>query len=483
MASPSTSDPAVPADGSEPIVLSLDLDASGEPSRNRPAPAPSTPACSVEELQKLCDTLSLQCAEAKRERDDYARQLAAIPHSTIDAGKALLAIRQARDTLLARNHELMGKLVVTDDELAELRNQHEDLNRAHAAAIEELPTLRKECDELRRKALDLSEQKSAYLEAERAYVSAMAEGGRQLVSMTEERDDALTAGAAAQHQIEQLVTDREALREQFTTEQTSLRAQVAELHAQLAAIRQPANSLADPPPPDAISVKPLPRKDTTLAAIEKRVAQLREEPAKAEPLEPLAEQLQGYAAHSQTAGVIAAARLASTAADLAKWLRKMPAKIPATLDTLDDALALLGTLAAIKDKARLPDPTGAFVYSVDDDVDNCECIAMALEKISLRTKYAMKPEAALADLAANACDLIVLDVELPGMDGFELHSRIRALPRHAATPIIFLSGVTSAAGRVAALPGGHNRYIAKPYNLNDLSLRALLMVVQARLGA
>jgi DNA-binding response OmpR family regulator len=120
---------------------------------------------------------------------------------------------------------------------------------------------------------------------------------------------------------------------------------------------------------------------------------------------------------------------------------------------------------------------------VDDDVDNCECIAMALEKASMQTRYAIKPDVALNELAKASCDLIILDVDLGGdIDGFELHSRIRRLAHHQETPVLFISGHTGTPERIAELTGEQGAFVQKPYNLNELTLHALTVILGARLN-
>jgi CheY-like chemotaxis protein len=530
MALPKTSELADPAGGSERGIHSHAHDPNGSalhgaelkfsagisgsgvvpspPRRQRSSTvSTSTPACSVDELQKLCDTLSLQHAEVKRERDDFARQIASLPRSTTEAEKALLSIRQARDTLLTRNHELMARLSQAEDQLAELQNVHDDLTLAHSRAGEELRAARQESDGLRRKALELSEQRMAQLETERSQAAVIADLQQQLTALSGERDEARTRAvqseenggsiaaaeresmatltvelAAARQQIELLSSARDALRKQIPAGQATLPEKIA-----VPLTPPPAPSILLPTVVEdataAADSQVRVRKDSGLSALQKRLAALRIDPADPASLDQFAKQLQLLAKRSQTLGAIAPARLAAACAEFVTWLRKMPARIPAALENLDETLALLDRLAAIEDSALLPDPTGAFVYSVDADADNCECVSMALEKVGLRTKYAMRPEAALADLGGNACDLVILDVELPGMDGFELHARLRKLEHHRTTPIIFLSGHHSIAERVAGLGEGYDRFVAKPYNLTDLSLKALTMVVQARLGA
>ncbi len=476
------------------------------------APPLNSPACSVEELQKLCSTLALQHAEVQRERDQFARQIAAMPRSSVDAEKALLSIRQARDTLLSRNHELLGMLTVAEDKHAELHNQHEDLTRAHAAAIAELEALRQEVAEGRSRPAPEDQVPAAAPEPDRGLVAAMADMGRQLASLTEERDDALSraaelearaaqsevsaaeqiaaaqkardaaieAAAACQHQIDELIADRDALRTQFKSEQAALHAQIAALHA-LAAPSPSAGEAAHVP----AAPRPVIRKDPGLAALHKRFTSLQEEadgPERIESLEHFSKQLLALSLRGQTAGLTATYRLASVAAEYATWLKRMPAKVNAALPNLGEALDVIEQLCSIKSAERHPDPTGALVYSVDDDVDNCECITMAFEKIAFKTRYAVKPEAALADFTAAPCDLVLLDVDMPGMSGIELQKRIREIPHHQSTPIIFVSGHISAADRVAALGSELNRFVAKPYSLNELGLKALTLIVRSRLS-
>ena len=143
---------------------------------------------------------------------------------------------------------------------------------------------------------------------------------------------------------------------------------------------------------------------------------------------------------------------------------------------------MLTLLTGIRNAGRIADPANALVYAVDDDPDNCECISMAFEKMSLRTKYSVRPEVALTELTANPCDLIILDVDMPRMDGFELSSRIRKVEHHATTPILFVSALTSTQERLNANPAGADAFIAKPYNLNELGLKALGLILKTRIN-
>jgi two-component system sensor histidine kinase/response regulator len=93
----------------------------------------------------------------------------------------------------------------------------------------------------------------------------------------------------------------------------------------------------------------------------------------------------------------------------------------------------------------------------------------------------MKPDIAFNDLAKGPVDLIILDVDLGETDGFDLHDLIRQIDHHHETPVIFLSGLLSTAGRLAGLSGPPASFVAKPYNLNELVLKALCTILNCRL--
>ena len=57
------------------------------------------------------------------------------------------------------------------------------------------------------------------------------------------------------------------------------------------------------------------------------------------------------------------------------------------------------------------------------------------------------------------------------------------MPAHATTPIIFLSGLMSAKARLETLPGSSHIFVAKPYNLNELTVIALGMILKTRLDS
>ena len=113
------------------------------------------------------------------------------------------------------------------------------------------------------------------------------------------------------------------------------------------------------------------------------------------------------------------------------------------------------------------------VLIVDDDPAIREVVRIALSRDGFDSIEAADGAAALAQFAAAAPDLVVLDVMLPEMDGTEV---CRALRRHSAVPILFLSSRDSEVDRVVGLEIGGDDYLTKPFSPRELvaRVRALL---------
>lgn len=103
------------------------------------------------------------------------------------------------------------------------------------------------------------------------------------------------------------------------------------------------------------------------------------------------------------------------------------------------------------------------ILVVDDEPTNIELIADIFEH-DYEVLFAMNGEKALEVAAASAPDVILLDVMLPGMDGFEVCSRLKAEPLTRDIPVIFVTGLGDMAAETRALELGAMDYIPKPIN-------------------
>jgi CheY-like chemotaxis protein/predicted nucleic acid-binding Zn-ribbon protein len=191
----------------------------------------------------------------------------------------------------------------------------------------------------------------------------------------------------------------------------------------------------------------------------------------------------GFAEHARASGYVALHRVCSTFSDLTRGLYEVPEQInSSTLRTIQQTIEFLGTLLRNHSFEVARDPAKAHVLAVDDDAENCASIQMAMESASLRTTCVPDSASALAKLASHSYDLIVLDVRMPGMDGFELCHQIRELPQHASTPIIFLTGLATPEHREQSMLSGGSDFIGKPFKLHELTLKTMTLILKNQLG-
>jgi DNA-binding NtrC family response regulator len=106
------------------------------------------------------------------------------------------------------------------------------------------------------------------------------------------------------------------------------------------------------------------------------------------------------------------------------------------------------------------------VLLVDDEEDFLRTIIKRLAKRGLKAQGASRGEQALAMLAEEPRDVVVLDVKMPGMDGLEVLKRIKA--SWPATEVIMLTGHASIDAAMEGMGCGAFDYLMKPADLEDL---------------
>ena len=112
------------------------------------------------------------------------------------------------------------------------------------------------------------------------------------------------------------------------------------------------------------------------------------------------------------------------------------------------------------------------VLVVEDEADITRLIKHALERGEQATvDVAASGEAALRAVAEAPPDLLILDLNLPALDGTEVCRLLRARPATAGLPIIMLTARTGEIDRVAGLDLGADDYVTKPFSLKELGAR------------
>jgi chemosensory pili system protein ChpA (sensor histidine kinase/response regulator) len=116
------------------------------------------------------------------------------------------------------------------------------------------------------------------------------------------------------------------------------------------------------------------------------------------------------------------------------------------------------------------------ILIVDDDATGRQLFAEVLSTLGVEILEAESGEEALKQAIQFAPDIILLDVNLPKLGGFEVVDRLRADPELAAIPVIGISGEAGADARERALQHGFRKYLPKPVEISTLreEVRGLL---------
>ncbi|MBE9108936.1 EAL domain-containing protein [Nodosilinea sp. LEGE 07298] len=119
----------------------------------------------------------------------------------------------------------------------------------------------------------------------------------------------------------------------------------------------------------------------------------------------------------------------------------------------------------------------ASILIVDDDPNNFDVIEALLDAQGYQLHYTSTGEAAIAALDALEPDLILLDVMMPGLDGFEICRRIKASPTWATLPVIMVTALSEKQDLARCFSAGANDFISKPINRLELIARVRSMLL------
>jgi two-component system cell cycle response regulator len=130
-----------------------------------------------------------------------------------------------------------------------------------------------------------------------------------------------------------------------------------------------------------------------------------------------------------------------------------------------------------------PDPgtqdnSGCTVLLVDDNEQNLELLHAYMEDLGCKLTTARDGVEALESVAAGAPDLILLDVMMPRMSGFQVCSRLKGNPATKAIPIVMVTALNEVSDVERAVESGADDFLTKPVNRLELltRVRSLLKV-------
>lgn len=163
--------------------------------------------------------------------------------------------------------------------------------------------------------------------------------------------------------------------------------------------------------------------------------------------------------------------------------RKAAYITPSALRTISAAVDLLEALCVPNLRSDLATNPPVRLLAVDDDPLSRRAISLALKKAFYEPDLAPEGQRALALATQQSYDVIFLDVEMPGMDGFELCSKIRETVPNRTTPVVFITIRSDFDSRVKSTLLGAHDLIAKPFLIFEITVKTLTLVLKSRLKA
>ncbi|MFM2295548.1 MAG: hypothetical protein RLZZ350_1961, partial [Verrucomicrobiota bacterium] len=184
------------------------------------------------------------------------------------------------------------------------------------------------------------------------------------------------------------------------------------------------------------------------------------------------------------AGFSSFSRVADALEALLKEMHTRPQTVnTSTLRTTANAIDFLEVLFKSGKALDAKKTFSAEILVVDDELLSRRAVTHALEKAKLHATDIEDPVTALKLVSENTYDLIVLDVDMPGMNGFELCAKLRGQSLNKKTPVIFVTALNDFDARANSTMAGANDFIAKPFLFIELALKALIFICRARLAA
>jgi DNA-binding NtrC family response regulator len=121
------------------------------------------------------------------------------------------------------------------------------------------------------------------------------------------------------------------------------------------------------------------------------------------------------------------------------------------------------------------------ILVVDDTPANIGFLLDTLGKAGYRVRVAPDGESALEQLQYSPPDLVLLDVMMPGMDGYETCRRLRQLPKLEQLPVIFMTALSDIQDKVRAFAAGADDYVTKPFQHEEVLARVRVHLARAEL--
>ncbi|MEA5579348.1 response regulator [Anabaena sp. UHCC 0451] len=135
-----------------------------------------------------------------------------------------------------------------------------------------------------------------------------------------------------------------------------------------------------------------------------------------------------------------------------------------------------------QDNQLSPSTSLTNILIVDDVLENIRLLSSILERHGYQTRKAISGGMALTTVAASPPSLILLDIRMPDLSGYEVCQQLKSNPKTTHIPIIFLSAADDVNDRIQAFQVGGVDYITKPFMIEEVLARVQnqLTIIQAQ---
>jgi CheY-like chemotaxis protein len=210
----------------------------------------------------------------------------------------------------------------------------------------------------------------------------------------------------------------------------------------------------------------------------------RDEKSQPSHLQELSRTIHSLAGYAGMTGFVRISHISNILEVLVNELHNRPSQITSSiLRTLAAAIDCLGSLLEQAPSPQDSIPRTPLILAVDDEPISRIAVRTALDKAHLSAIILDDPGLALKVLAQNRFDLIFLDVDMPGMDGFELSSKIRASVTNKTTPVVFVTALSDFDNRTRSTLSGGTDLIVKPFLQAELAVKTLTLISKSVVAA
>jgi DNA-binding response OmpR family regulator len=208
-----------------------------------------------------------------------------------------------------------------------------------------------------------------------------------------------------------------------------------------------------------------------------------DEATRLKSLEEMYKRIHALTSNAGITGMLSLAQLSDALEALLKELCEKPKNLnTSTLRTVASAIDFLAAFSTRGFNQECAERGPSRVLVVDDEAISRRAVTYALERAKLKPVAVDNSEAAHKLLIESKFDLVFLDVDMPGMNGFELCSKLRMLPSHKTTPVVFVTSLNDLESRANSTMSGGNDFIAKPFLFLELAVKAMVHLLRARLA-